>query len=598
MRTKLGALLVIASILGGPLHAATYYVDDDAGERVAGRVIDLIEDGSAEHPFGDIQSAIDIAADGDTIIVAPGNYLSAYTWTYAELNFKGKSIRLTSSAPTDFSVIEQTVLCGVVVFDGVEDANCLLQGFKIQNYDCGGILGNGTQATVSHCILSGNGPCGATVVKDVKGPIRNCLIVDNTTFHDCGTGPVVSGCPTLINCTIANNASGVEIDNEGITDVEHVFLKNCIVHGNQGSQVTTRWTGGVFMTKPVRYSLLEASTSSSGVATRGGGSPGAYVYGDPGFVQIGRWEDGPAGMAYPATRAGENISKNKVLVEGDYHLRTKGWRWSPEPIHGSNWCYDATTSLGVDAGDPIDALGEELERAADDPEGKWGFNHAIDMGAYGGTMQAGMSPTQNEAPGVGAVDLRDYWPLGGSNQWLMWNADGTLRVITATTFISSAESYFSIGFTGASNWVKYVNYYYADRTLYLTQPPATATRPPQPLERVQAKYPEFPVAGSTVDVAYDPFTTGTVIYESALVVRGTLEETLADTSMDSAALLKGPWPDVIAFKRINADGTAGEPIAIFARGLGPLFIAGYPVAGAIVNFEAFGSVTRRAATRG
>jgi len=77
---------------------------------------------------------------------------------------------------------------------------------------------------------------------------------------------------------------------------------------------------------------------------------------------------------------------------------------------------------------------------------------------------------------------------------------------------------------------------------------------------------------------------------AALVMRGTLAEVLAGTSIDPVELLKGPWPDVIAFRKVREDGTPGEPIAIFARGLGPLFIAGYPIAGANINSEAFGTI--------
>jgi len=64
-----------------------------------------------------------------------------------------------------------------------------------------------------------------------------------------------------------------------------------------------------------------------------------------------------------------------------------------------------------------------------------------------------------------------------------------------------------------------------------------------------------------------------------------LAEVLAGTSMDPSQFLAGSWPDVIALLE------TGEPIAIFARGFGPLLIAGRPITGAIVNSETFGNVT-------
>ena len=84
MRTTYAIQLLVLAALTGPLYAATYYVDDDVAiAKAASRIPDLIEDGSAEHPFGTIEQAIEIAADGDTIVVAPGHYLSADTWKYA-----------------------------------------------------------------------------------------------------------------------------------------------------------------------------------------------------------------------------------------------------------------------------------------------------------------------------------------------------------------------------------------------------------------------------------------------------------------------------------------------------------------------------------
>jgi hypothetical protein len=61
--------------------------------------------------------------------------------------------------------------------------------------------------------------------------------------------------------------------------------------------------------------------------------------------------------------------------------------------------------------------------------------------------------------------------------------------------------------------------------------------------------------------------------------------------VDPAVLLAGSWPDVIALRETVEDGTAGEPIAIFARGFGPLLIAGRPITGAVINSKTFGNTT-------
>jgi hypothetical protein len=587
MKSECVALLLVLSLCAGT-WAATFYVDDDApGDLVPydPNYGDPQEDGSTEHPFDDIQEAIDAAVDGDTIIVAPGRYLSRDTWAYAELRFEGKSIRLISSAPTDFSMIEQTILCGVVIFHGTEDPNCLLQGFKIQNYTCGGILGNYTQANISHCIISGNGPCGATVLKDVRGRIANCLIVDNTTFHDCGVLPVVSGCLTLVNCTIANNLSGVGVTLVGLPASRSITIHNCIIYGNQGPQVypLTDFSSGPVS---VDYCLIE----DWGIATMPPSLGGEYSIwsADPYFVRLGTWSDSPRGRLRPGDSSTTTTEHpNKALSEGDYHLQSKGWR----PISRWDWRYDALTSWAIDAGDPMDSLGEELERAPGDPEGTYGFNHAIDLGAYGGTTQASLAPTEGEPPGVGAVDLRDYWPLNESNQWTVHNPQGTSRVISGSGGMLARTGWvYSLRTSSnAPDWVPRVDCYYTERTLYMTEFSVAYNQPLKPPEHVQAQYPQYLVAGATIQAPYDPFTKTPVEYRSVLIVRGTLAEVLAGTSVDPNQLVPGAWPDVIAFQGMNEAGTTGDPMAIFARGFGPLLLAGQPIKGARIGYRTFGT---------
>jgi hypothetical protein len=608
MKSEWVALLLVLALCAGACPA-TIYVDDNAPGDLGPsdpNVGDPQEDGSSQHPFDSVQEAIDAAANGDTIIVAPGRYLSPDPWAYAELKFKGKSIRLVSSAPTSLSMAERTVLGGVVIFQGNEDPNCLLKGFKIQNHDCGGILGNKTQATISHCIISGNGPCGATVLKDVRGRIANCLIVDNTTFHDCGVLPVVSGCPILVNCTIANNASGIALNCADAPKIDQIVIRNCIIWNNQDHeqiQILNRWRA---LTTQIEYDLIENWNATGGLAGLSGQS--TLLEDDPAFAQPGFWEEVPQ---RPTRESGSTDKAKKILVEGDYHLRSEGWRWNNgQPVHGSPWYFDTSTSPAVDAGDPMDSLGEELERVPGDPEGQWGFNHAIDLGAYGGTKEASLSPTwASPAPGVGAVDLRDYWPSRGIfvNRWFVHNPQGTARWFSMWNTGSFGDFAVSALQTiNAPDWVTmvYCVFLYVDQTFYMVTDKAVLNLLPKIPERFQAKYPQYLVVGATIQAPYDPFVKQAVQYRSVVVARGTLAQVLAGTSISPAQFLAGAWPDVIALRGINADGTTGDPIAIFARGFGPLLLAGQPVEGAEVNGKTFGAVepetppAARPATRG
>jgi hypothetical protein len=275
------------------------------------------------------------------------------------IDFLGKNITLTSADPTDWDVVDNTIVRGYVQFTPNEGPDCKFTGFRISSLE-GAIYGNHTHATISHCNISGNGPCGATVIKDCDGIISNCLITDNTTFFYCGIYPVVFGCNGLIkNCTITNNVSGVSL---GTATIE-----NCIIYNNTGSQIAV--TNG----NKVDISYSNVQDGLAGVAGYGhvNWGPG-NIDTDPCFVRLGYW-----------------IVDELTLVEGDYHLRSEGWRWNTE---GKSWTYDFVTSRCVDAGNPGSPLHDELMSVPRDPNNMWGINLRINMGAFGGTGQASMPP--------------------------------------------------------------------------------------------------------------------------------------------------------------------------------------------------------------
>jgi len=70
-------------------------------------------------------------------------------------------------------------------------------------------------------------------------------------------------------------------------------------------------------------------------------------------------------------------------VEGDYHLKSRAGRWDSA---SKSWVKDNVTSPCIDGGDPNTSVGDEPS-----PNGG-----RINMGAYGGTAEAGKSPLDSD----------------------------------------------------------------------------------------------------------------------------------------------------------------------------------------------------------
>jgi len=209
-----------------------------------------------------IQAAIDAADEGDTVVVAPRTYQE-------NVDFKGKNITLTSSDPDNPAAVAATILQGdgsapVVTFAGYETAACALVGFTItggSNTVGGGILGNGANASISRCVITGNdaswcggiGQCNGLVDRctisqnqatynggglgSCHGQIVSCLISDNLAQ---GFGGGLVDCDAdIVNCTIANNTArddDVPEHTGGGLKFCDGAVTNCIVSGNSGWQ--------------------------------------------------------------------------------------------------------------------------------------------------------------------------------------------------------------------------------------------------------------------------------------------------------------------------------------------------------------------------
>ncbi len=149
--------------------------------------------------YSTIQSAIDDADNGDTIVVSAGTYQE-------NINFLGKAITVRSVDPNDPNIIAATIIDGsnpadpnigsVVTFNSGEDVNSVLSGFTIQN-------GSGqTDPTVTWRLWTGNNGDGGGALCTGASPTITKNIFKNCNAEYGGGG---------IFCH--NNASPIITDN-------------------------------------------------------------------------------------------------------------------------------------------------------------------------------------------------------------------------------------------------------------------------------------------------------------------------------------------------------------------------------------------------
>ena len=182
-----------------------------------------------------IQSAIDMAADGNLVVVSPGTYVE-------NIDFLGKAIAMRSEAGVDVTIIDGNQAGSVVTFSSGVTDEAFIEGFTIRNgdaYNGGGIYCYYSHPSITNCTITGNSASyggGGICCDDSFPTITNCTITDNIASVD-GGGIYCDDSHTIIaNCTIMGNiASG---DGGGIycyslsESIISPLIMNCTVSGN------------------------------------------------------------------------------------------------------------------------------------------------------------------------------------------------------------------------------------------------------------------------------------------------------------------------------------------------------------------------------
>ena len=175
--------------------------------------------------FAVIQDAIDAAREGALITV--------YEGTHAEnLDFKAKALTVTSTAPTDPNVVENTIIDGhgagaCASFFRGEGPDTVLTGFTLTNgigravgYDRfgGGVYCDDSSPTLTHNVVEGNSAdLGGGVSCRNASPTITRNVIQSNLADDAGGGIYCDDAsPTISHNTITRNTTDSFADGAGI----------------------------------------------------------------------------------------------------------------------------------------------------------------------------------------------------------------------------------------------------------------------------------------------------------------------------------------------------------------------------------------------
>jgi predicted outer membrane repeat protein len=206
-----------------------------------------------------IQSAIDAAATGDTVIVSPGIYTGVGN---KDISFSGKAITVRSVDPNDPCIVENTVIdCNGAGRGFYLDANSAVEGFTITggNTDSGGAIRVESSSPLirkcniisNHATMFGGGIYCAGSSTTVT--ITDCNISNNIAFH-LGGAISATGTINVVNCTLVGNQAstgggGIYINLSSVLNMNNSVLVGNFSQTNGGglyvrrggSSVITNW---------------------------------------------------------------------------------------------------------------------------------------------------------------------------------------------------------------------------------------------------------------------------------------------------------------------------------------------------------------------
>lgn len=415
------AKLIFSLVLGlaGICMAEVIYVDagspNDPGT------------GTAGDPYRWIQDAIDNANHDDTIEIQTGIYTGTDNYN---LDPAGLAVTIRSTDPNDPGIVAATiidpgqagrgfylhsgegpkcVIAGITIRNGFTGAsgagiycdgssptviNCIIKDNSADYYGGGIYCKNNSNAQIIGCIIKGNqaGDGGGLECESSNVELINCLIYDNhASHHGGGVDGYDHGDTNLVNCTVVKNSSE-DIGGAFCLRGSAAIVKNSIFWANEATYQASNQMALLYL-----GSTSQGSSASVSYSNVQGGQSGISIDSNCNLI----W-DSESNIDVDPNFASFDPGGDADLW--DFHLKSTAGRWDPGI---QDWVSDSTTSPCIDTGDPTcDWSGEPW------PNGK-----RINMGAYGGVIQASMNGNPGDFDISGNVNLGDFSDLAG--KWML-----------------------------------------------------------------------------------------------------------------------------------------------------------------------------------
>lgn len=197
-----------------------------------------------------IAEAIELAVEGDEIIVSPGDWA-------APINFNGKNIVLRSSEGPEITRLLGNGNGTVVSFISGEISTATLEGFTIESGGGtltptgvlgGGILIQNSNPTIRNCIIENNTASSGAGIH-IEGPTFGSVSVEsvilrNNSAYDSGGGICLknSAEATLLDCHFENNIAEV-VAGAVLCETSTISINDTIMIGNASNLAV----GGVWI---------------------------------------------------------------------------------------------------------------------------------------------------------------------------------------------------------------------------------------------------------------------------------------------------------------------------------------------------------------